>query len=257
MRRILLLVAVALFAAVLWRIRTVSEFPESSVPPKSGDLDGKGIEAVWAGAPPPAFTVLHRRSVYTPAPGSDEFPVVQTEELRLVEAAGWRSVVRSDVRVVRDDGGPTPTLVSYWAGPPDIFPAIVSVEVVPSTPRYREFSRVGAVYGVQGGLFPLAAGKRLRLYSEMDRYTGWDHRRLKLREDYSVVGTTDRWARGPAAVPGPVFVIRHVLDGDLGHQEVEMHYSTRLGVVVYEREDHAARGEGEDGIREVTLTDWR
>jgi hypothetical protein len=47
------------------------------------------------------------------------------------------------------------------------------------------------------------------------------------------------------------------MDGDWGHQEVEFHYSVILGAVVYEREDLSTRGEGESGLREVTLTDWQ
>jgi hypothetical protein len=232
------------------------ESPMPFGPPKSADLTGNGIEQVWGNAPPPGFTVLHRRSTFSPGLGSHEDATVQVEELRLVEAAGWRSVVRSQQHVVRDDGGPNVMLTSYYAGPPDLFPGVIYRDVSSVEP-FRHLYRVVRIRGVAGGLFPLAVGKRLRLTTEMDQRVESRRRRLVLQEAFTVIGTTDRWSRRPASVPGPVFVIRHVLDGDLGHQEVEWHYSVALGAAVYEREDLARRDEGESGIREVTLTDWQ
>jgi hypothetical protein len=252
MNRILLLAAVVVLAAC----PSGGQPPFPSVPLKSTELTGSGIEPVWANTPPPGFTVLHRRNVYTPAPGSDDEATIHIEEFRLVEAAGWRSVVSSEERFVRAGGPPIVSPLTYFVGPPDLFPAVIFNDLSTVEP-YRNFFRVVRVRDVEGELFPLAVGKRLRLTVEMDRWRESDHRRLVLREDFTVVGTTDRWARPPTSVPGPVFVIRHVMDGDLGHQEVEWHYSVTLGAGVYEREDLATRDEGESGIREVTLTDWQ
>ena len=253
MNRILLLGAAVTLAACA----RGDESPVPSGPPKSTDLTGSGIEAVWANVPAPGFTVLHRRHVVTPAPGSASAAEVSIEELRLVEAAGWRSVVRSEDRVLRADGGHSAALATWFVGPPDLFPAVMFRDIGTAVARNRHFFSVGRIHDVEGGLFPLAVGKRLRFTTELDEREESYHRRRVLKEEFTVVGTTERWAQRQPRVPGPVFVIRHVMDGDWGHQEVEFHYSVTLGAVVYEREDLSTRGEGESGLREITLTDWQ
>jgi hypothetical protein len=228
-------------------------------PPRPGNVVGEGLDAVWTGAPQPRFSTLRRVVVmrdHSDAPGDTTDTSVST----LVRWEQWRSVVHTEEHARR---GPPSLTTQDEVGVFDLMEAAWTTELRARDDLWtRTISRIESAWNVEGRLFPLAVGNRLRFEIQLRQDTETPHGRLSPERtqrgyEYVVTGTTDRWARSTPAVPGRVFVIRFSMDGEIGPMVSELHYSEALGVAVFESEDLAKRDEGLTGIREVWLTEWQ
>lgn len=228
-------------------------------PSRPGGGVARGLDAMWAGAPQPRFSTLRRVVVMRDHPGAPG-DTTATSLSTLVRREQWRSVVHTEEHARR----PPPSVTTQdEVGVFDLMEAAWTTELRARDDLWtRTVSRIESAWNVQGKLFPLAVGNRLRFELELRQDTETPHGRLspertRRRYEYVVTGTTDRWARSTPAVPGRVFVIRFRMDGDIGPMVSELHYSEALGVAVFESEDLEKRDEGLTGIREVWLTGWQ
>lgn len=257
----LVVIAAVLAVALAWREKPADPVaPESrpaeealfAFPPRAGVVPAS-LAPLWEGAPPPRFSELRFNAMRT----GRMKPVEVTR--RMVEAAGWRSVIRQEI------GSGVGKSASYLVGPPGLFEAALAWKMESGGQTHRFLHGVREAREVEGSLFPLAVGKRLRFVAVAEGQQWVGSRgttgELESRFEYEVTGVTDRWARGAPAVPGEVFVIRRRirgvvdvldLDGEVEVGETELHYAPALGAVVYERE-----GSEEEGVRELRLAAWR
>lgn len=228
-------------------------------PPRPGDVAGKGLDAVWAGAPQPRISTLRRIVVMRDHPGAPGDTAAITVST-LVRREEWRSVVHTEEHARR---GPPSVTTQDEVGVFDLMEASWTTELRAREDLWtRTVSRIESVWNVEGKLFPLAVGNRLRFQIQLRQDTETAHGRLSPERtqrsyEYVVTGTTDRWARSTPAVPGRVFMIRFSMDGEIGPMVSELHYSEALGVAVFESEDLAKRDEGLTGMREVWLAEWQ
>lgn len=89
------------------------------------------------------------------------------------------------------------------------------------------------VRAVEGKLFPLAVGNRLRLVCEIhNRSSESDYPTETDTFVFTVVDTTNEYRSGPVQVPGPVFVIEREAPGDTAIDPLTIHYSPHLGTAV-------------------------
>jgi hypothetical protein len=217
---------------------------------------GGRLERVFGAVPPPRFRMLRYDSSRPRVPGQRWLET--TETVRLVENAGWRSMVWEG-RTVR---GYPPRPGSHTVGPVGLFKAATASAGSGGWLSQPPMDRVRAVRDVKGSLFPLAPGRRVSFSA--DRVNeGWlgplrIRQRATSQDAYEVTGTTDRWP----SVPGTVFVIIHTmsvqipsLGWDVSGRE-ELHYAPALGAVVFRRGEKQDLN-GNPWVDEERLVEWR
>lgn len=227
--------------------------------PRAGGGAGKGLDPIWAGAPQPRFSTLRRVVVMRDHPGAPG-DTTATSLSTLMRQKQWQSVVHTEEHARH----PPPSVTTVdEAGVFDLMEVTWTTELRARDDLWeRTDYQIESTRNVEGKLFPLAVGNRLRFDLQLRQERDTPHGRLspertRRRYEYVVTGTTDRWARSTPAVPGRVFVIRFSMDGDTGPMVSELHYSEALGFAVFESEDLEKRDDDLKGIREVWLTEWR
>jgi hypothetical protein len=89
------------------------------------------------------------------------------------------------------------------------------------------------VRAIEGNLFPLAVGNRLRFVCEIsNKSSGRDYPTETNTFVFTVLDTTSEYRSGRLQVPGPVFVIRREAPGDTALDPLTIHYSPELGTAV-------------------------
>ncbi|HEX6576125.1 MAG TPA: hypothetical protein VF042_14250 [Gemmatimonadaceae bacterium] len=89
------------------------------------------------------------------------------------------------------------------------------------------------VRAVEGKLFPLAVGNKLRLVCEIhNRSSASDYPTETNTFVFTVTDTTSAYRTGSLQVPGPVFVIQREAPGDTALDPLTIHYSPELGTAV-------------------------
>lgn len=202
-----------------------------------GGAEASVMEPLFGAAPAPAFRSMRRVVMIDIGDGSGSaqqgahFYTVQ-------EANGWQSVVRdSAVYAVPGSTEPGTVVLKVASGPLDLFELSTSfMESGADSADTRD--NVREVTGVEGRLFPLAVGNRLRFETlvgglvtagELDRATADSY-----VYEFTVTRQEDGYVGATPAVPGPVYVIDvQVQDTKLGeNRHLEVHYAPALGAAV-------------------------
>lgn len=198
------------------------------------------MEPLFGAAPAPAFRSMRR--VLTLDLG-DQLGSTQTGEhfYTVQEANGWQSVVRDSAvhALPMPDGttGPGMVVLKVAGGPLDLFELSMSFTMSGAGTAAAE-GGVREVTGVEGRLFPLAVGNRLRFQTleggvvmagKLDRATADAY-----VYEFNVTGQEDGYDGSAPAVPGPVYVIDvQVKDPRYGEdRHLEVHYAPALGAAV-------------------------
>jgi hypothetical protein len=195
------------------------------------------MEPLFGAAPAPAFTSMRRvvRMV------GDELGDEQTGEhfYTVQEANGWRSVVRDSAVYAMPgvDTMPPTVVLEVASGPVDLFDLWMTHTMSDPAPAAAD-GNVKEVSGVEGRLFPLAVGNRLRFETleggvvtagKLDRATADTY-----VYEFTVTGQEEGYVTPIPAVPGPVYVI-DVRVEDTRHgqsRHLVVHYAPALGAAV-------------------------
>lgn len=198
------------------------------------------MEPLFGAAPAPAFSSMRRVATLQI---DDEIGPVQSGEhfYTVQEANGWQSVVRDSAVYAMPvpDAATAPEMVvlKVAGGPLDLFELSMSFTTSGAGTAAAE-SNVREVSGVEGRLFPLAVGNRLRfetlegglvMAGKLDRATADAY-----TYEFTVTGQEDGYNGSTPAVPGPVYVIDvQVQDTKYGEsRHLEVHYAPALGAAV-------------------------
>jgi hypothetical protein len=199
------------------------------------------LESLFGAAPAPRFRGM-RRVEYLEMTGTP----TGEHRYRVRQANGWRSVVQDSAtrEMPQPPGRPgmTNLTVQEMGGPLDLFRCTWQYVMTVGRGRASAETRVVALSGVQGRLFPLAVGNRLRFQAlsagqlaagPMDRAQTETH-----VYEFHVTGVEGGYAGSTPAVPGPVYVIEvQVKDPRYGEDRVlEVHYAPALGAAVRVRD---------------------
>lgn len=226
-------------------------------PSPSAVASGGELERIFGAVPPPRFRVLRYDEASSHAAIGSGRALEKTRTVRLVEAAGWRSLVWRETA----PRGRAATGGWHSVGPVGLFQAADATVHDHGWLAQRYLYRVKTVSDVQGSLFPLARGNRLAFTVETQGQ-GWLGP-LRIRQgamsryEYEVTGTTDRWP----SVPGEVFVIVRTVSAQvpsLGWEvsgRDELHYAPALGAVVFEHGEKEAF-DGMPWSNEIRLAGW-
>ncbi|HEU4556812.1 MAG TPA: hypothetical protein VFS20_03145 [Longimicrobium sp.] len=225
-----------------------------------GGGEASVMEPLFGAAPAPAFRSMRRVVMLDIGDGSgstqngEHFYTVQ-------EANGWQSVVR-DSAVYAVPGGTEPATVvlKVASGPLDLFELSMdhptsgadSADARDADAR----DNVREVSGVEGRLFPLAVGNRLRFETlegglvtagQLDRPTADSY-----VYEFTVTRQGGDYVGAMPTVPGPVYVIDvQVQDTKYGHgRHLEVHYAPALGAAV------RVRTLGDGPPTDERLTSW-
>ncbi|HSU17347.1 hypothetical protein [Longimicrobium sp.] len=198
-----------------------------------------GEEALFGAAPKPAFRSMRRADFL-------ELNGMRTREhlYTVREGSGWRSVVRdSAVMEMELPGGPMPQLRTVMdqqlGGALDLFRDAWSYTMATGSADTRRASadtRVLAVTGAQGRLFPLAVGNRLTFRTVESggvEVAGWARGQAG-GDGYELVvtGMEGDYTASEPAVPGPVYVIDVKVTSEDEDEHFEVHYAPALGAAV-------------------------
>jgi hypothetical protein len=207
------------------------------LPKLGGGAAASAMEPLFGDAPAPAFTSMRRVVRVVGEELGDE----QTGEhfYTVQKADGWRSVVRDSAvfTVPGVDTAPPTVVLKVARGPLDLFELWMSFTMSDTAPAAAD-GDVREVSGVEGRLFPLAVGNRLRFETlegglvtagELDRATANTY-----VYEFNVTGQEEGYGTPIPAVPGPVYVIDvQVEDTRLGEsRHLVVHYAPALGAAV-------------------------
>lgn len=189
------------------------------------------LDEAFARAPAPAFRTLRRAEFRDgrPVPGGEHLYTVR-------QVDGWRSTVRDSA----SSESAAPALEEQMEGAFDLFRDGWSYTASfgpDARLRTRGVLRLVSIANVEGRLFPLAAGNRLRFdaVSRGAALTAGENRASEERAsyDFRVIGREGRYDASNPAVPGPVYLIDvRVARETAAPLHLEVHYAPALGAAV-------------------------
>ena len=211
------------WSAVCFAVLTACERPHSrrapSAPRPTADeaAPDAGLAKAFREAPPPRFRVAEYQGNRT----------VLVDSVVAVSGARSLRLIRAATQL--PNGRRIPFSESWRAGTAGLFEDFQRDADATSLETWW----TTGVRQVEGTLFPLAVGNRLRLVCEIhNRSSESDYPTETNTFVFTVIDTTSEYRSGAIQVPGSVFVIRREAPGDTALDPLTIHYSPELGTAV-------------------------